>query len=132
MEIFTEPTKEQKPTTWASINWHEAEATVRRLQERIYRATQREEWVKVKNLQKLLVRATSNKLLAIRRVTQENKGKHTAGVDGVICDTPDARLQLFQSGLSLKGYKPKPVRRVYIPKAMANSDLWAYQPCATE
>lgn len=93
------------------------EANVRRLQERIYSATQAEEWRKVKNLQKLLVRATSNKLLAIRRVTQENQGKHTAGVDGVLCDTPLARMQLFRAGLNLKGYRPKPVRRVYIPKS---------------
>jgi retron-type reverse transcriptase len=68
-------------------------------------------------LQKLLVRATSTKLLAIRRVTQENQGKHTAGVDGVVCATPEARLQLFQEGLSLMGYRPRPVRRVYIPKS---------------
>jgi len=74
------------------------------------------EWKKVKNLQKLLVRGTSNKLLAIRRITQENQGKHTAGIDGIICDTPEARWTLFQEGLSLKGYKPRPVRRMYIPK----------------
>jgi len=74
------------------------------------------EWKKVKNLQTRLVRATSNKLLAIRRITQENQGKHTAGIDGIICDTPEARWTLFQEGLSLKGYKPRPVRRMYIPK----------------
>lgn len=70
----------------------------------------------MKSLQKLLVRATSNKLLAIRRITQENQGKHTAGIDGVVYDTPEARWKLFQEGLILKGYKPRPVRRVYIPK----------------
>jgi RNA-directed DNA polymerase len=116
VNVFTEPTKEQDAPTWADINWHAVEANVRRLQERIYCATQAEDWRKVKNLQKLLARATSNKLLAIRRVTQENQGKHTAGVDGVICDTPQARMQLLNEGLSLKGYRPKPVRRVYIPK----------------
>src|ERR1700675_4739762 len=73
-------------------------------------------WRKMKNLQQLLFRATSNKLLAIRRITQENQGKHTAGIDRVVCDTPEARWKLFQEGLSLKGYKPRPVRRVYIPK----------------
>lgn len=117
MDTFTEQTKGQQPQSWASINWQTVEANVRRLQQRIYRATCEQDWKKVKNLQKLLVRATSNQLLAIRKVTQENKGKHTAGVDGVICDTPETRLQLFRDGLSLKGYKPKPVRRVYIPKA---------------
>ncbi len=113
--IFTERT-EGHTSTWADIRWRNVTTHVRRLQERIYRATMNKEWRKVKNLQKLLVRATSNKLLAIRRITQENQGKHTAGIDGLVCDTPEARWTLFQEGLSLKGYKPKPVRRVYIPK----------------
>jgi len=113
---FTERTEDHSYPTWADINWHAVEGNVRRLQERIYRATTNKAWKRVKNLQKLLVRATSNQLLAIRRVTQENQGKHTAGIDGVVYDTPEARWRLFQEGLSLKGYKPRPVRRVYIPK----------------
>jgi RNA-directed DNA polymerase len=114
--VFTERTKEHPSTTWADINWHNVEGNVRRLQERSYRATTNNAWKRVKNLQKLLVRATANKLLAIRRITQENQGQHTAGLDGVVYDTPEARWKLFQEDLSLKGYKPKPVRRVYIPK----------------
>lgn len=121
----TEPTPEHPQTTpakhpdwkWSEVDWLGAETVVRRLQERIYRATENQQWAKVKSLQKLLVRATSTKLLAIRRVTQENRGKHTPGIDGVICDTPQDRVKLFKEGLSLKGYKPKPVRRVYIPKS---------------
>ena len=116
MNPFIERTEDHFYTTWADINWHAVERNVRRLQERIYRATMNKAWRRVKNLQKLLVRATSNKLLAIRRITQENQGKHTAGIDGMVYDTPEARWKLFQEGLSLKGYKPKPVRRVYIPK----------------
>ena len=116
MKPFIERTEEHPYTTWAAINWRAVEGNVRRLQERIYRATTHKEWSKVKNLQKLLVRATSNKLSAIRRITQENQGKHTAGIDRVVCDTPEARWRLFQEGLNLKGYKPRPVRRVYIPK----------------
>jgi RNA-directed DNA polymerase len=116
MNPFIERTEDHLYTTWADINWHAVEENVRRLQERIYRATANRAWKKVKNLQKLLVRATSNKLLAIRRITQENQGKHMAGIDGMVYDTPEARWKLFQEGLSLKGYKPKPVRRVYIPK----------------
>ena len=102
---------------WSEVDWFGAETNVRRLQERIYRATQNQQWEKVKSLQMLLVRATSSKLLAIRRVTQENRGKHTAGIDGVLCDTPQDRVKLFNEGLSLKGYQPKSVRRVYIPKS---------------
>ena len=116
MRPFTERTEEHPYTTWADIHWHAVEDNVRRLQERLYRATTNKAWRTVKNLQKLLVRATSNTLLAIRRITQENQGKHTAGIDGVVYDTPEARWKLFQEGLSLKGYKSRPVRRVYIPK----------------
>src|SRR3954466_9818226 len=116
MKPFIEPAKGQTLPTWADIDWHAVETNVGRLQERIYRATQDEDWKRVKSLQKLLARATSTKLLAIRRVTQENQGKNTAGVDGVVCDTPEARLELFREGLRLKGYRPSPVRRVYIPK----------------
>jgi RNA-directed DNA polymerase len=117
MKPFIEPTKGQALPTWADIDWHAVEANVGRLQERIYRATRDDGWTKVKSLQKLLARATSTELLAIRRVTQENQGKDTAGVDGVVCDTPEAPLGLLREGLRLKGYRPLPVRRVYIPKA---------------
>jgi RNA-directed DNA polymerase len=82
----------------------------------VSRATTTKAWGRGKNLQQLLVRATSNTLLAIRRLTQENQGKHTAGIDGMVYATPEARWRLFQEGLSLKGYKPRPVRRVSIPK----------------
>lgn len=116
MKPFIEPTKGQTLPTWADIDWHAVEMNVGRLQERIYRATKDGDWMRVKSLQKLLARATSNKLLAIRRVTQENQGKNTAGIDGVVCDAPEARLELFREGLKLKGYRPLPVRRVYIPK----------------
>jgi len=116
MKPFIELTKGQISPTWADIDWHAVETNVGRLQERIYRATQDEDWMRVKSLQKLLARATSTKVLAIRRVTQENQGKDTAGVDGVVCDTPEARLELLRDGLRLKGYRPLPVRRVYIPK----------------
>lgn len=102
---------------WSQVNWASVEANVRHLQGHIYRAAAAGEYAKMKNLQRLLVRATATKLKAIRQVTQENGGKHTPGVDGVVCDTPKGRLDLLKSGLSLKGYQPKPVRRVYIPKS---------------
>ena len=70
MNPFIERTEDHFYTTWADINWHAVEGNVRRLQERIYRATMNKAWRRVKNLQKLLVRATSTKLLAIRRITQ--------------------------------------------------------------
>ncbi len=104
-------------TTWSAIDWTAVEGAVRRLQGRIFRAAARGERARVKNLQKLLVRSCAAKLLAIRQVTQENDGKHTPGIDGVVCDTPEACLALLQDGLRLQGYRPQPVRRVYISKA---------------
>jgi hypothetical protein len=89
--LVIEPKDGRDLTRWSDINWTAVEANVRRLQGRIYRATVAGEHAKVKNLQKLLVRSMSAKLLAIRRITQENQGKHTAGIDGVVCATPEAR-----------------------------------------
>ncbi len=114
--MCTERTDEHPYTRWADIHGHTAEGHVRRLQERLSRATTHKAWGRVKHLQKLLVRATSNTLLAIRRIPQENQGTHTAGIDGMVSATPEARWRLFQEGLSLKGYTPRPVRRVYIPQ----------------
>ena len=114
--LVIEQTKGQ-PLKWQNINWTAVEGEVRRLQERIFRAAQNGEHAKVKNLQRLLVRSTAAKMLATRQATQQNQGKHTPGVDGVVIDTPEARVQLLEEGLNLRGYRPMPVRRVYIPKA---------------
>ena len=114
--LVIEPTKGRGLTDWSEINWTAVERNVKRVQGRIFRAAKRGEHAKLKNLQKLLARSASAKLLAIRRVTQKNRGKHTPGIDGLVCDTPEARLKLFQQGLSLTDHRPKPVRRVYIPK----------------
>ena len=103
--------------TWSSVDWTATEAVVGRIQDRIFRAAKAGDGARVKNLQKLLVRSRSAKLLAIRQVTQRNTGRNTPGIDGVVCRTPEDRVTLLESGLDLTGYKPKPVRRVYIPKA---------------
>jgi len=77
------------------------------------------DWARVKNLQKLLVRSHSARLLAVRRVTQENKGKYTPGIDGQICATSKARAELVEDVRQTNkfNYKCKPLRRVYIPKS---------------
>src|SRR5829696_8267435 len=103
--------------TWSSVDWTATEAVVGRIQARIFRAAKAGDGARVKNLQKLLVRSRSAKLLAIRQVTQRNTGRNTPGIDGVVCRTPEDRVTLLESGLDLTGYKPKPVRRVYIPKS---------------
>ena len=117
MRPFIEQTGERADPQWQDVDWRAVESNVRRLQERIFRATQRQDWKRVRSLQKLLARSTSNRLLAIRRVTQENRGRRTPGVDGKVYDSPSSRMALFHEDFRLTGYRPKPVRRVYIPKA---------------
>src|SRR5262249_23631351 len=85
-----------------------------KLQRRIYQATTRGETQKARRLQKLLAASWSAKSLAVRRVTQENTGKKTAGVDGVKSLTPPQRLKLI-SAMDLHA-PAKPVRRIWIPK----------------
>src|SRR4051812_15177366 len=103
--------------TWSDVDWAATEAAVGRIQNRIFRAAKTGDGARVKNLQKLLARSRSAKLLAVRQVTQRNAGRTTPGIDGVVCRTLEDRVTLLESGLDLTGYKPKPVRRVYIPKA---------------
>ncbi len=88
---------------------------MRRLQARIVKATQAGRWGKVKALQRLLTHSFSGKVLAVRRVT-ENQGKNTPGVDGDIWDTPAKKATAIGSWRS-RGYRPRPLRRVYIPKS---------------
>jgi RNA-directed DNA polymerase len=115
--VRAEQTDGRQPMTWSDVDWAATEAVVGRIQNRIFRAAKTGDGARVKNLQKLLVRSRSAKLLAIRQVTQRNAGRNTPGIDGVVCRTPEDRVTLLESGLDLTGYKPKPVRRVYIPKA---------------
>lgn len=103
------------PTDWMSIDWHQVHRNVRGMQLRIAKATQAGNWRKVKALQRLLTRSFSAKALAVKRVT-ENQGKRTAGVDRVLWTTPNQRWEAISS-LDRRGYKPRPLRRVFIPKA---------------
>src|SRR5271156_4580397 len=81
-------------TSWSDIPWPEVEARVHALQRRIYRAEQEGNRRKVRSLQRLLLRSTSAKLLAVRRVTQDNQGKKTPGVDGIVFLEPHERWPL--------------------------------------
>jgi RNA-directed DNA polymerase len=99
---------------WKTQNWRKVEQRVFKLQKRIYRASQRGDTKTVHKLQRLLTSSWSARLLATRRVTQDNQGKKTAGVDGVKNLTPPQRLTLART-LRLRP-KAKPTRRVWIPK----------------
>jgi RNA-directed DNA polymerase len=104
-------------TDWNSIPWKQCQKNVRRLRQRIFRATQLGDFKKVRSLQKLMLRSFSNRAVSVRRVTYENKGRNTAGVDKVLIKTPRSRAWLIDHLASVKAWKAKPARRVYIPKA---------------
>lgn len=99
---------------WNAIPWRKLERKVFKLQKRIYKASQRGDVKMVRQLQKTLLHSWSAKCLAVRKVTQDNRGKKTAGVDGLKNLSPKARLILVKS-LKL-GSKAAPTRRVWIPK----------------
>ncbi len=100
---------------WHEIDWSQAHRNVRRLQARIVKATQEGRWGKVKSLQWLLTHSLSGKAIAVKQVT-ENQGKKTPGVDGETWSTPQAKTAALKS-LKRRGYQPKPLKRVYIPKS---------------
>jgi len=99
---------------WNQINWRKLERRVYKLQKRIYKASQRGDVKTVRRLQKTLMKSWSARALAVRKVTQDNQGKKTAGVDGIKSLTPKQRLDLV---INLKlGSKVSPTRRVWIDK----------------
>lgn len=99
---------------WNQFPWRKLEVAVFKLQRRIYKASQAGDIPRVHRLQKLLLKSRAAKLLAVRRVTQDNQGKNTAGIDGVKSLTPRQRVTLVDN----LGKLPigRPTRRVWIPK----------------
>jgi len=103
---------------WQSIDWQRAEEEVRRLRQRIFTASQAGDLRKVRNLQKLMLRSRSNALVGVRRATEINTGRKTAGIDGRVVLLPQSKAELadwVQHRAAL--WKPLPVKRVFIPKA---------------
>lgn len=105
-------------TKWQDINWHKLDKICWKLQKRIFRAKKEGNVKLVKQLQKLLVKSFAAKAIAVRKITQENRGKKTAGVDGVKAISPEERLELM--GELQVSHKAKPLRRIYIPKPGTN------------
>src|SRR5438067_9312513 len=104
--------------TWSKVPWKKLEQHCFRIQKRIYRASQRGNQRAVQKLQKLLMKSEAARLLAVRRVTQENQGKKTAGIDGIKSVKPKERFLMAQQlhPKHWKRCKSPPVRRVWIPK----------------
>src|SRR5947209_5721630 len=103
---------------WAAIDWRLHEENVRRLRQRIFKATREGSLAMVRNLQKLMLRSWSNTLVSVRQVTQLNVGRATAGVDGEVALTPQTRMELaVRVHRDASTWQPRPVKRVFIPKA---------------
>ena len=109
------PAPSRSNDSWHTIDWYCCYQRVKRLQTRIAKATLEDDWRQVKKLQRMLVRSFSARALAVRKVT-ENRGKNTAGVDKVTWNTPAKKWDAINE-LTRKGYQPRPLRRVYIPKS---------------
>jgi len=101
---------------WELLPWLSIEKSIRKLRRRIFRASREQKWNVVRSLMKLMLRSYFNLLESVRRVTQKNKGKKTAGVDGEMALNPKTRMALIRSMGKYTLWKAKPARRVYIPK----------------
>jgi RNA-directed DNA polymerase len=102
---------------WESVSWLSAEGNVRRLRQRIFTASQAGDLKRVRNLQKLMLRSRSSALVSVRRVTEVNAGRKTAGIDGEVALTGEAKAELAEwVQRRAEPWTARPVKRVYIPK----------------
>jgi RNA-directed DNA polymerase len=109
---------------WDWVDWSGCEREVRRLRQRIFKATQEGDWPRVRSLQKLMLRSRSNTLVSVRQVTQRNAGRKTAGIDGEVALTSQARADVAARVHStITTWQPPAVKRVYIPKAANRAKL---------
>jgi RNA-directed DNA polymerase len=103
---------------WDAVDWRQVEADVGRLRQRIFAASKAGDLKKVRNLQKLMLRSRANALVSVRRVTEINAGRRTAGVDGKVVVGSQAKAEWVDWLLNrCRSWTAKPVRRVYVPKA---------------
>jgi RNA-directed DNA polymerase len=97
---------------WYSIDWAQVEDDVRRLRQRIFTASRAGDLAKVRNLQKLMLRSRANALMSVRRVTERNAGRKTAGIDGTVVVTAPGKAFLANSvQRHHASWEPKPVKR---------------------
>ena len=99
---------------WESINWTDIASKVASVQTIIFEACQLGNINKVHEYQNALINMKEAKLLSIRKVTQENKGKRTAGVDNVNKLNSRQRIEILEK-VNIDG-KASAIIRVWIPK----------------
>ena len=109
---------EDEPLDWDAIDWRTVEDDVRHLRQRIFTASKAGDLKRVRSLQKLMLRSRANTLLSVRRVTELNSGRKTAGVDGRVVSLPQAKVELVDwvQHNTEPPWQARPVKRVYIPK----------------
>src|SRR5438105_4067699 len=109
---------EDEDLDWLSIDWRRVTDDVRRLRQRIFTATQAGDLARVRNLQKLMLRSRANALMSVRRVTEINTGRKTAGIDGKTALLASEKAALADWVQHRSGsWTPRPVKRAYVPKA---------------
>jgi RNA-directed DNA polymerase len=101
---------------WDAVDWRRAEDEVRRLRQRIFKASQAGDLKKVRNLQKLMLGSRASTLVSVRQVTERNAGRKTAGIDGQVALSGERRAQLAMELQRQPPSRALPVKRVYIPK----------------
>lgn len=101
--------------SWYNIDFKSAERSVKKLQKRIYVAYSRNDIDKMMYLQNRMIHSFYAKALAVKIVTS-NRGKNTVGVDNILWKTPEEKYNAIFT-LSRRGYKPKALKTVCIPKS---------------
>ncbi|KKM79294.1 hypothetical protein LCGC14_1351380 [marine sediment metagenome] len=112
----------KKKDWWIRVNWSELRSEIGRMQENIYQSSKIGDIKMVNNLMKSLVKSREAKLLAIYNITQKNRGRNTAGVDGLTYLTPKERMKLSKKSFNYKKYKFQPVIKRFIPKKTYKKD----------
>jgi RNA-directed DNA polymerase len=106
------------PLDWDAVDWRQVEQDVARLRRRIFAAEQAGDHKRVANLQRLMLRSHANTLVSVRRVTEQNAGRMTAGVDRKLALTSSDKAELVDRlQRSTSPWQARPVKRVYIPKS---------------
>lgn len=110
-----------KDLKWINIDWKTVSRRIFKLQNKIYHYSKCSDTVNVHRLQKIIIKSAEAKLLAVRKVTQDNRGKNTAGIDKVKSLNPTQRIELIKT-LEIDGIAD-PIKRVYIPKPSSPGEM---------